>query len=306
MRDLPGRIEIIGLRIEDENGRPVRKLSSLVRYWLVITVNAQGPRADIHFGFLVRDPRGFEVLRWDTGTAGMATLPPFAAGETRDIRVAFDANLGPGVLFWTAAAGHADEIEAAMRLAEPFEISVEAPTLHTSSLTNLNVKLEPPGHATGATVLDARSASPATGTDREMRYGRRRMEIVAFHIEDESGRPVRKLSSLGRYRLVTSVTTQDPMDDIHFGFLVRDPRGFEVFGWDTWTAGMGPLPPFAAGETRDISAAFDVNLGPGTFFMTFALAHSDQEKEDLRFDAFEFSVAARDLHPNSITNLNVN
>ncbi len=299
------RMEVVGFHIEDENGRRVRNLASLGRYRLVTSVSSQHVVDNIHFGFLVQDPRGFEVFGWGTWTAGMPPLSSFEAGEKRDITVAFDANFGPGIHFLTVAVGHPDEIKNNIRLADPFEFSVDAPNLHTSSLTNLNLELEHPGRAAQSPAADEHGAARVATTGREMRYGLRRMEIVGFHIEDENGRRVQKLTSLGRYRLVASLSTQQAMDDIHFGFLVRDPRGFELFGWDTGTAGMPPLSPFEAGEKRDISVAFDANFGTGLFFLTLAIAHQDQTKEDMRFDVLEISVDAPESHANSITNLNV-
>jgi len=80
------------------------------------------------------------------------------------------------------------------------------------------------------------------------------------------------------------------MDDICFGFHLRDMRGLELFGWDMLNAGLAPLDPFAPGEERDVTLRFCANLSANHYFLSVTLAHWDKTKEDVRFDAHDLIV----------------
>jgi lipopolysaccharide transport system ATP-binding protein len=153
---------------------------------------------------------------------------------------------------------------------------------------------------------DVADVASVQAAGREMRYGLRRLEIISAHIVDVDNRKVHILKSLERYRLIYRIRADVAASDVHVGFLLRDPRGLEIFGWDTKSAGAGVVAPFAPGETRDISIEFTANLGGGTFFLTVTVARDDFTKEDVRFDALEIVVQpVLDIHTSSVVNLDV-
>jgi homopolymeric O-antigen transport system ATP-binding protein len=153
---------------------------------------------------------------------------------------------------------------------------------------------------------DVADIAPVRSAGREMRYGLRRLEIISTHIMDADDRNVHILKSLERYRLIYRIQANVAASDVHVGFLLRDPRGLEIFGWDTKSAGAGAVAPFAPCETRDISIEFTANLGGGTFFLTVTVARDDFTKEDIRFDALEIVVQpVLDIHTSSMVNLDV-
>ena len=153
---------------------------------------------------------------------------------------------------------------------------------------------------------DVLAIAPVQSVGREMRYGPRRVEIVSAHIVDAGDRKVHILKSLERYRLIYRIQANETASDVHVGFLIRDARGLEIFGWDTKSAGAGALAAFSAGETRNVSIDFTINLAGGTFFLTLAVAREDFTKEDMRFDALEIVVQpVLDIHTSSIVNLDV-
>jgi lipopolysaccharide transport system ATP-binding protein len=157
-----------------------------------------------------------------------------------------------------------------------------------------------------ADVLRQALTDLAPTTGRERRYGRRRIEIVATRIEDESGHSVRTVTSLGRYRLVCRIRAKEAMTDLCFGFLLRDVRGVDLFGWDMLNDNLVPLDPIVAGEEREIAVAFSANLAAGHYFFSVTLAHWDATKEDVRFDAQDLIVAPTpSVYAASLVNLDV-
>jgi ABC-type polysaccharide/polyol phosphate transport system ATPase subunit len=155
------------------------------------------------------------------------------------------------------------------------------------------------------------TAAPPTRLDSpvnakaEHRYGDGRARILDIHIRDLSGRPVRHLRSLEEYELVCRIEALDEMDSLCFGFLVRDRRGLDLFGWDMLNGGHRPLPFFFAGEQRDVIVGFKANMAAGAYFLTVALARwHDGHKYDVRFDSFDFAVdSTPHLQTASVVNL---
>ncbi len=188
-------------------------------------------------------------------------------------------------------------------------VETSSGTIHEATVDNLTaVALEMTAPLTSQMDCSAEATAipPVQSAGREMRYGLRRVEIISAHIEDADDRKVHILRSLERYRLIYRIQAHEAASDVHVGFLIRDARGFEVFGWDTKSAGAGALAPFASGEARNISLDFTANLGGGSFFLTLAAAREDFTKEDMRFDALEIVVQpVLDIHTSSIMNFDV-
>lgn len=154
-------------------------------------------------------------------------------------------------------------------------------------------------------VGDGEAQPGVQDSERERRYGLREVEITDVKIEDAEGRSITFIQSLQRYRLVISIKAKQEFDDLQIGFLVRDTKGIELFGWDTANAGMGPLAAIALDEERQIAIEFDANLSAGNFFVTVGVARSDQTKLDMRFDCLVFTVAPTPhVFTASVVNLN--
>lgn len=134
--------------------------------------------------------------------------------------------------------------------------------------------------------------------DRKQRYGLRQVEILDVGIEDSGGRQTTFLKSLGTYQIVMRIKAKQEsggapriFDDLDLGFLVRDTKGIEVFGWDTANSLVGPIRPLASGEERVEKLVFKANLSGGDFFLTSAVAHRDKTKQDMWFDSLPFTIA---------------
>ena len=147
---------------------------------------------------------------------------------------------------------------------------------------------------------------PAAGNGREMRYGAHAVEISRVGIVDRNGLTTTRLRSGETYEVRLELVAHAATGPLHYGVLLRDARGFEIFGWDTGSAGLGPRPGLAAGERREHRLWFRCALAGGTYFLTAALAREDGTKEDVRFDAVEIVVAPTpELHVSSLVNLDM-
>ena len=147
-------------------------------------------------------------------------------------------------------------------------------------------------------------AEAASGQGREMRYGIHSARITRVAIVDRHGVPTNRLRSREEYEVRLELVAHETTGPLHYGVLVRDTRGFEIFGWDTASAGRPPSPGLAAGARREHRIAFRCTLAGGTYFLTAALATEDGTKLDVRFDAVELVVEPTpQLHTSSLVNL---
>ncbi|UVO39202.1 ABC transporter ATP-binding protein [Bradyrhizobium arachidis] len=138
----------------------------------------------------------------------------------------------------------------------------------------------------------------------EHRYGDNAAQIESIAITDRDGQPVNRLQSLGTYHLVCWIKANVDVGPLVFGWLVRDKRGLDLFGWDTQTGKHEPTSPMRAGERLKIVVSFQANLGTGNFFVTAALAGIDKHKHDVRFEAFELCIEGTPkIYETSIINL---
>jgi lipopolysaccharide transport system ATP-binding protein len=161
-------------------------------------------------------------------------------------------------------------------------------------------------------VDDATREDGVQSLPREHRYGNGVARIVSIEFRDVKDNPVRRLESLETYDLVCGIDVSQDVDDLCFGFLFRDRRGTDIFGWDSRCGGFEvsrhdlKSPRFAANERAEVRARFRNNMAGGSYFLTVALAHINEEKCDLRFDAMEVEVApTRELYTASVLNLEV-
>jgi lipopolysaccharide transport system ATP-binding protein len=196
---------------------------------------------------------------------------------------------------------------------EPATTTLQVPAAANDTALVLEVvqgaDAEAPPAADAELSMDAVAAPGGAPADpdpaREHRYGDGRARIVDVRVRDKTGRPVRSLRSLEEYDLVCRIEALDPLDNLCFGFLVRDRRGLDLFGWDMLNAGHRPLPDFAAREQRDIVVTFRANMAAGEYFITAALARwHDGHKYDVRFDSYEIVVEPTpNLQTASVLNL---
>jgi lipopolysaccharide transport system ATP-binding protein len=238
---------------------------------------------------------GGGVVAAETSAAVPLLAPVVAVVKRSETTEATTATSTPDVPVQVELATAAVNAEAVAMAAADGSTPVAALPSHNSSQLVV---------ATGNDAM-----APVLGqqpSEREHRYGERRIEIVEVGICDEDGTSVRRLKTLMPYLIVMTLRAHDTVQDIQFGFLIRDKRGAEIFGWDTGSARRMGINRLQSGETRTINLRFKANLNAGTYFLTAAVARSDTSKEDVRFDVLEFIVEPVPwLHTNSIVNLDV-
>jgi hypothetical protein len=139
----------------------------------------------------------------------------------------------------------------------------------------------------------------------EYRFGTNAAEIYDFGILDTQGRRSTLLVSGQPYRCFMRIIARRPVGNSCGGFVVRSIKGVDLFGTDTTRIdGFPDLPLAQTGDVVELSADITMWLGPGDYFMTFALADRNGLKLDCRFDALHFTViGAPNIHTTSVVNL---
>ena len=141
---------------------------------------------------------------------------------------------------------------------------------------------------------------------REHRYGNGAAVIVASEIRDMQGRRRTRLRSLETYEVHFTIRVCQPISNICYGIVLRDARGLDLFGGDNEHLSNIRLGAHNAGDEVNAKIRFRANLTGGMYFLTLALANSDQTKYDLRFDALHFEVEpTQGIHHTSLVNLEV-
>jgi lipopolysaccharide transport system ATP-binding protein len=211
------------------------------------------------------------------------------------------------------------QIDALPKMAEPTKGGETGHIQDPPSLEPLRLSAggreAPPDEATPKDPLSAASShgagEPALASalkrdvhPREHRYGDGAARIRAIAITDQNGQPVNRVQSLGIYHLVCGIKADVDVGPLVFGWLVRDKRGLDLFGWDMQTGRSEPIPRMRAGETVKVVVAFQANLGAGNYFVTVALADTNKHKHDVRYEALELMVeGSPEIFETSIINL---
>jgi hypothetical protein len=101
------------------------------------------------------------------------------------------------------------------------------------------------------------------------------------------------------------IVARRPIGNSCAGIVVRSIKGVDLFGTDTTRIdGFPDLPLAQAGDAVELAINVTMWLGPGEYFMTFALADRSALKLDCRFDALHFTViGAPNIHTTSVVNL---
>lgn len=132
----------------------------------------------------------------------------------------------------------------------------------------------------------AEAAPPAASVDH---FGTGTGAIRSVALLDEDGTPVNRLESGRPFRIELDVRIEEPMPGLVAGFLIRTPKGTDVFGVDNTTDQGFAFDPEPGVETR-VTLRGRMHLATGTYVLTVGLAQRDGTKVDLRYDALSFSV----------------
>lgn len=98
--------------------------------------------------------------------------------------------------------------------------------------------------------------------------------IVSVRLLAESGLPIEYVAVGQRVTLDVEARINSPLDNIVFGFMIRDRLGQAVYGTNTHHTGQSHS-RLAAGEMLHFSVAFPANLGPGSYSVSIALTETE-------------------------------
>jgi hypothetical protein len=128
----------------------------------------------------------------------------------------------------------------------------------------------------------------ATSKD-EHRFGSREAEVYDIGILDTQGRRVSVLQSGQRYTAFYHVRVHADVPSLSAGFVIRNPRGMDLFGVGNTSAG-GALGPQEKGKVLLVKAELSMWLAAGEYFLTVGAGRTDGMQYDLRNDVLHFSV----------------
>lgn len=132
------------------------------------------------------------------------------------------------------------------------------------------------------------TSAQASEGDSNDRFGSRQGDIREVTLFDDEGCPSGSLLCSRPFAVEARIVMHEAVDDLVVGFLVRTPKGIDLFGVDNGVD-RHPLAA-AAGQEIKIRLEGRMNLASGEYFLTVGLAHRDGTKIDLRYDVLQFSV----------------
>lgn len=129
-------------------------------------------------------------------------------------------------------------------------------------------------------------------------------ELIAYGLENEQGRSTNNLVSGEKFTVMIRARFDRDIHEPTMGFLVRDVRGVDVFGVDTFGARI-PLPPCKSGEVLEFRLPCTMWLAKGTFFLSPSVGCIDDGSTlDMHLDALCFTVTTPlRVHDISIVNM---
>lgn len=138
----------------------------------------------------------------------------------------------------------------------------------------------------------------------EIRYGNKKAEIIDFGILDQHGEKVALLVSGKTYTFFFHALFYEELDDIIVGFLIRNPKGVDLFGTDSMMHKI-TVAPQKRGNILEARLHVTMWLAAGDYFMTFSVARSDGFQYDLRWNVLSFNIVGNGLiYTTSVVDLN--
>jgi len=129
------------------------------------------------------------------------------------------------------------------------------------------------------------------GAAGESRFGTGKVRITRIEVLDAAGHPTSLLLPGERYRFRMLATARETVTDLVAGFLLRDPRGLDIFGTDTLHIPGHAPPTLAPGEQYEFQLDFENWLGPGDYLLSCGFASVDEMKHDFRWDTMTITSA---------------
>jgi lipopolysaccharide transport system ATP-binding protein len=143
-----------------------------------------------------------------------------------------------------------------------------------------------------------------TETPYELRCGgREEAEVIDFGILDQEGHRVTLLNSGEKYNFFLYALFHEDVEDPAFGFIIRDPKGMDLFG--IGTGGLNYIiRPHRKGEILAGRVEVTMWLTNGEYFLSAGIGSRRAQAFDFSYDGLLFSIYRHPLqHTTSLVNL---
>jgi ABC-type polysaccharide/polyol phosphate transport system ATPase subunit len=190
----------------------------------------------------------------------------------------------------SAQASRAAQDSTSGRPADALQLSPKA----AGSISNAQADNEAPIKQAAALVAEERSHIQLSG--QEFAYGGELGRILTVTVLDVT-RKARTWFTTGERIVVRMVVeTDDNCSEPIFALTIKNTAGVEIYGTNTLFSKQ-PAPALKAGEQHEVDFAFDLDLMPGHYFLSFGFIHFVGENLVVlhrRYDAINIEVHALD------------
>jgi len=170
--------------------------------------------------------------------------------------------------------------------------------LPASSLPSAPSRLPPPGSLSPAPAehLLAEERSHQQVSDKEYAYGGELGRITAVQLTDAADQPRLTFPSGSAIRIRMTCAALSAIADPIYALTLKDIRGQEIFGTNTYFQNQTP-PALAAGARTQAVFDLQLNVLPGVYFISLGwvrLENSEVQVIHRRYDVLRFDVLPKD------------
>jgi hypothetical protein len=181
------------------------------------------------------------------------------------------------------------------RLTEDGSSSLQLPV---SSLPSAPSSLPPQGSLSSAPAehLLAEERSHQQISDKEYAYGGELGRITAVQLTDAADQPRLTFPSGSAIRIRMTCAALSAIADPIYALTLKDIRGQEIFGTNTYFQNQTP-PTLAAGARTQAVFDLQLNVLPGVYFISLGwvrLENSEVQVIHRRYDVLRFDVLPKD------------
>ncbi len=127
----------------------------------------------------------------------------------------------------------------------------------------------------------------------EMRYGDRKAEILNIAIVNDIEESIHIVQSGASVDFVLTILVHEDLTDIVVAFLVRDPKGIDLYGTDTLLQKI-TIGPQKVGQIFECRLKVKMSLAAGEYFLTGSVTRTNGKQYDMRYDGKHFRVIGTD------------
>jgi ABC-type polysaccharide/polyol phosphate transport system ATPase subunit len=182
---------------------------------------------------------------------------------------------------------------AALRNRDPKPAASPAATV-SAAAANLDSVLD--GRASPATNLLAEERAHQQISDKEYSYGGELGCIESVQLTDEHDQPRLSFLTGSPLRVRIGCRAAAEIPDPIYALTVKDVRGQEIYGTNTWFQNQTP-PPVPAGAAAEAVFDMQLNVQPGVYFISLGwvrLVNGEVVVIHRRYDVLRFDVLPRD------------